>query len=79
MTVVPGGGVDQRRATNCGFDGMECVIAAVAPFFGCVTPQTLETGGGITAAVYAASARFRAERNGTLIAEPVNLDHWREH
>lgn len=30
-------------------------------------------------AVYAASARFRAERNGTPIAEPINLDHWREH
>lgn len=30
-------------------------------------------------AVYAASARFRAERNGMAIAEPVNLDHWREH
>ena len=30
-------------------------------------------------AVYEASARFRAERNGTLIAEPHNLDHWREH
>jgi hypothetical protein len=30
-------------------------------------------------AVYAASARFRAERNGTPITEPVNLDHWREH
>jgi hypothetical protein len=30
-------------------------------------------------AVYAASARFRAERNGTPIAEPVNLDGWREH
>ena len=30
-------------------------------------------------AVYAASARFRAERNGTPLAEPHNLDHWREH
>jgi hypothetical protein len=30
-------------------------------------------------AVYAASARFRAERNGTPVAEPHNLDHWREH
>ncbi|NYE63452.1 hypothetical protein FHW58_004682 [Duganella sp. 1224] len=30
-------------------------------------------------AVYAASARFRAERNGAPLAEPRNLDHWREH
>jgi hypothetical protein len=30
-------------------------------------------------AVYAASARFRAERNGAPVAEPHNLDHWREH
>jgi hypothetical protein len=30
-------------------------------------------------AVYAASARFRAERNHTPMAEPHNLDHWREH
>ena len=30
-------------------------------------------------AVYAASARFRAERNGIALAEPRNLDHWREH
>jgi hypothetical protein len=30
-------------------------------------------------AVYAASARFRAERNGVSLAEPHNLDHWREH
>lgn len=30
-------------------------------------------------AVYAASARFRAERNGTSLAEPHNLDQWREH
>ncbi|MYM21177.1 catalase [Duganella sp. FT135W] len=30
-------------------------------------------------AVYAASARFRAERNRTVITEPHNLDHWREH
>jgi hypothetical protein len=30
-------------------------------------------------AVYAASARFRAERNGAVVAEPQNLDHWREH
>jgi hypothetical protein len=30
-------------------------------------------------AVYAASARFRAERNGVAVAEPHNLDHWREH
>jgi hypothetical protein len=30
-------------------------------------------------AVYAASARFRAERNGAPLAEPHSLDHWREH
>ncbi|MTV40319.1 catalase family protein [Duganella radicis] len=30
-------------------------------------------------AVYAASLRFRAGRNGTSMAEPHNLDHWREH
>jgi hypothetical protein len=30
-------------------------------------------------AVYAASARFRAERNGAPLAEPHNLDQWREH
>jgi len=30
-------------------------------------------------AVYAASARFRAERNGAPLAEPQNLDQWREH
>jgi hypothetical protein len=30
-------------------------------------------------AVYAASARFRAERNGAPLAEPRSLDHWREH
>ncbi|MYM72510.1 catalase [Duganella sp. FT134W] len=30
-------------------------------------------------AVYAASARFRAERNGAVVAEPRNLDNWREH
>jgi hypothetical protein len=30
-------------------------------------------------AVYEASARRRAERNGTPLAEPKNLDHWREH
>ncbi|MRW87010.1 catalase [Pseudoduganella sp. FT26W] len=30
-------------------------------------------------AVYAASARFRTERNGAPLAEPRNLDHWREH
>jgi hypothetical protein len=29
--------------------------------------------------VYAASARFRAERNGAPLAEPRDLDHWREH
>jgi len=30
-------------------------------------------------AVYAASGRFRAERNGVSLAEPHNLDRWREH
>ncbi|TFW30429.1 catalase family protein [Duganella callida] len=30
-------------------------------------------------AVYAASKRFRAERNGVEVAEPQNLDQWREH
>ncbi|NVM75777.1 hypothetical protein FHW83_001564 [Duganella sp. SG902] len=30
-------------------------------------------------AVYAASGRFRAERNRVSLAEPHNLDHWREH
>jgi hypothetical protein len=30
-------------------------------------------------AVYAASASFRAERNGAPLAEPHSLDHWREH
>lgn len=30
-------------------------------------------------AVYAASARFRAERNGAPLAEPHNLGQWREH
>jgi hypothetical protein len=30
-------------------------------------------------AVYEASARRRAERNGAPLAEPANLDHWREH
>ncbi len=30
-------------------------------------------------AVYAASGRFRAERNGVALSEPHNLDHWREH
>jgi hypothetical protein len=30
-------------------------------------------------AVYAASARFRAERNRAPVAEPHNLDQWREH
>lgn len=30
-------------------------------------------------AVYAASARFRASRNGVPLAEPRNLDQWHEH
>ena len=30
-------------------------------------------------AVYEASARFRAERNGRSVAEPRNLDNWHEH
>ena len=30
-------------------------------------------------AVYEASARFRAERNGAALAEPRDLDAWREH
>jgi hypothetical protein len=30
-------------------------------------------------AVYAASERFRAQRNGVALVEPRNLDDWREH